>query len=108
MDETKHNALERQLMEELLDSCAYMRKKLGYRPTRFQQMLAEYGAVLTAKKLLAKEDMSKMTGLWELINNKKPELSMEYIVMQDKYRPLFSDEEIKVCIDRLRILEVKI
>lgn len=100
------NELGRQLMEELLESCTYMRKKLKYTPKRFQQMLADYGAVLTAKRLLAKDDMSGMTGLYELIKNDKPELSMEYIVMQEKYRSLFTDEEIKVCIDRLKKLDV--
>ena len=66
-------------------------KNAGYNPSHFSQMLAEFGGVETAKRLLASSKAQEgLNKLWEL--NLLPE-SMEAIVIQEKYQPIFTEEE---------------
>lgn len=66
--------------------------KRGYTPTQFLQMLYQHGGVETAKRLLAaSEPQTGLYRLWELGLLKD---SMEAHVIQEKYHPLFTGEEI--------------
>jgi hypothetical protein len=74
----------------------------GYIPTRFQQMLQQYGGVETAKRLLAaKETQAGLFTLWEL---GLLDQSMEATVIQEKFQPLFTAEEIQEARRRLEEL----
>jgi len=66
-------------------------------------MIEEHGAVDAAKRLLATEKVQ--TGLmrpWELKSLKK---SMEALVIQERFRPLFTDAELAEAHRRLDELE---
>jgi len=63
-----------------------------YRPTYFLQMLDKYGGVETAKRLLTKRE--SQTGLFQLYELNLLSESMEAIVLQERYRDLFTAEEI--------------
>ena len=77
--------------------------KRGYFPTIFLQMLHEHGGVETAKRLLAvKEPQTGFYKLWELCLLHE---SMEAHVIQEKYRPLFTEEEIQEANRRLEALD---
>ena len=52
--------LEHQLKLELEDKMRRAKKECQYNPTRFNQMLARYGAVETAKRLISN---AKKTGI---------------------------------------------
>ena len=77
--------------------------KRGYFPTIFLQMLHEHGGVETAKRLLAvKEPQTGFYRLWELDLLHE---SMEADVIQEKYQPLFTAEEIQEARRRLDELD---
>ena len=72
---------------------------LGYRPTHFLQMVHEHGGVATARRLLSGPvAQSGLTTLWEL---GRLDISMEALVVQERWQPLFSDAERQAARDRL-------
>ena len=72
---------------------------LGYRPIRFRQMVHKHGGVTTAKQLLSGPvAQSGLTTLWEL---GRLDISMEALVVRERWKPLFSDEERQAARDRL-------
>ena len=72
---------------------------LGYRPTRFRQTVHEHGGVGAAKRLLnGPVAQSGLTTLWEL---GRLDISMEALVVRERWKPLFSDEERQAARDRL-------
>ena len=92
-------ALEEQFNEDMLNTYTTSKKELGYNPTRFLQMLSEYGGVQTAKRLIAKEGGSDgFTTLWE---HHRLDLSVEALVLKPEYNELFTDEERDICKKRL-------
>ena len=73
--------------------------KLGYRPTRFLQMVDEHGGVAAARRLLGGPvAQSGLTTLWEL---GRLDISMEALVVQERWQPIFSDAERQAARDRL-------
>lgn len=74
-------------------------KARGYIPTYFIQMLKEHGGVETAKRLLAKSE--PQSGLFELWRLDLLHESMEAVVLREKFRPLFTEEEIAEAYHRL-------
>lgn len=68
----------------------------------FRRMIEEHGAVEAAKRLLATREVQ--TGLMRLWELKALSKSMEAIVIQECFRPLFTDEEIAEARRRLEEL----
>jgi len=74
--------------------------RFGY---RFRQMLEEHGAVDTAKRLLATQEVQAgLMRLWEL---KALNMSMEAFVTQERFDSLFTDDEVAEARRRLDDLE---
>ncbi|MEA3351328.1 MAG: hypothetical protein U9Q82_11950 [Chloroflexota bacterium] len=66
---------------------------------RFRQMIEQYGAVQAAKRLLStREVQAGLMRLWDLRALGK---SMEALVIQDRFRPLFTQDEIEEAHRRL-------
>ena len=96
--------LTRTFEEELREKMIQAKKECKYNPTRFNQMLAQYGGVETARRLIASaqktgnlsEGLSTVV-LWALglINGR--------IGMQAEVRHFFSETEIMYCKNILRI-----
>src|SRR5687768_12257027 len=93
--------LQDQLTNELRGTYEAARKR-GYVATYFLQMLEEHGGVETAKRLLAKSN--PQTGLFELWQMDLLPESMEAIVLQDKFKELFTAEELAEAHQRLEEL----
>ena len=87
---------------QALESTVDVAKKRGYVPTYFMQMLAEYGGVGTAKRLLAKSELQE--GLFELWRLNLLNESMEAVVVQEKYQTLFTEGEVAEANRRLEEL----
>ncbi len=66
---------------------------------RFRQMIDEHGAVIAAKRLLATRQIQ--TGLMRLWEMRALSKSMEALVVQDRFKILFSHEEIAEARSRL-------
>lgn len=76
--------------------------RLGYRPTRFLEMVREHGGVEAARLLLANpEAQSGLTELWLL---GRPDLSMEHLVTSEGFASLFSDDERRKARERLEVI----
>ena len=69
---------------------------------RFRQMIDEHGAVEAAKRLLATQDIQ--TGLMRLWKMKSLSKSMETLVIQERFLPLFTEAEIAEARRRLEEL----
>lgn len=78
-------------------------QKPGYNATLFLNMFYEFGGVVTAKKLLAKEKYIQegVIKLWEL---GRLDLSVEALVLKSEYQSLFTPEEKRIAAKRLKDL----
>ena len=97
--------LSRQFEEELKDKMVKAKKDCKYNPTRFNQMLARYGGVATAKQLIGNSIRTGHTseGYTTLLLCGRLDLSMEDSVCKSVYAPLFSEEEISYCKELLNV-----
>lgn len=90
---------------ELKDKMLRAKKECKYNPTRFNQMLAQYGGVETAKRLIA-SGMATGTvssGYTTLCLCGRLDLTMEHSVCKPEYKDLFTAEEIRYCKDLLGV-----
>lgn len=85
---------------EMFRGVETLKREIGYSANRFLQMLHEHGGVGTAKLLLAKQDLttSGFTTLWEA---KRLDQTMEFFILKDEYRDLFTPEERQTAWNRL-------
>jgi hypothetical protein len=65
---------------------------LGYNPTRFTEMLNTWGAVGTAKRLVASGEIQD--GIRRIVEMGHPELSMESIMLEPQFVSLFTEGEL--------------
>ena len=80
----------------------YRRAKVeaGYNATRFLQMLQENRGVETARILLYAINVSDgYTALWE---RGRLDLTVEALIIREKWHPLFSEQEREIARRRLR------
>ena len=85
--------------EAMLDVYRKAQSECDYNATYFLQMIGEYGGLETAKQLLRKSEVSSgFTALWIC---ERLDLSVEAVVLQEQWRPLFTDEEL--CTARTRL-----
>ena len=76
--------------------------KYQYRATRFLRMVGEQGGVSAAKQLLhAPRHPEGLTRLWELGGLK---ISMEALVLEPRWAPFFTEEELRIARKRLEDL----
>lgn len=85
-----------------LEGTVVAAKARNYIPTYFMQMLGDHGGVETAKRLLVSEE--PQTGLFRLYRIGLMHKSMEAVVLQDKFRPLFKEKELAEAHRRLEEL----
>ena len=98
--------LTRTFEEELREKMIQAKKECKYNPTRFNQMLAQYGGVETARRLIASAQKTGnlSEGLSTLWSCGRLDLSMEESVCKPEYAALFSETEIMYCKNILREL----
>jgi hypothetical protein len=88
-----------------MEGIYYTATKLGYTPTYFLQMVQSMGGYKAAKQLIhAKNPQSGLTKLWEL---GRLDLSMEAHVIKPEYITLFTEDERRICAERLESFEYK-
>ena len=74
----------------------------GYHATYFLQMLDEHGGIETARRLLAGRVQDGFTKLWEY---GRLDLTVECLVLNERFRELFDDDQLKTARRRLCELE---
>ncbi|AWK52113.1 hypothetical protein DIC82_14330 [Clostridium beijerinckii] len=72
----------------------------GVFATIFRETLLREGGLKTAKKLISKN--SGTDGFVRLWESHRLDLSVEVWVLKNKYKEIFTDEERKMCRDRLK------
>ena len=82
------------------------RKECGYTATAFLRMVLDHGGVETARRLLSTDHAQ--SGLYELWNCGKPEISVEYLVLQPEWAELFDETQRERAPRRLTDLGFKI
>ena len=102
--------LAKKFEEELKLKMLRAKKECKYNPTRFNQMLAAYGGIETAKRLIsnAQKTGNPSDGFSTLFICGRLDLSMEDSVCKSEYASLFTDEEIAYCKEVLGISKEKI
>lgn len=83
--------LEEQFHQAMIEIYRRAKEECNYVATRFIQMVAEKGGVATAKSLLASPTPQEgFTHLWEC---GRLDLTVEALVLNPEYSPLFTDQE---------------
>ena len=91
--------LEKLFEQEMIDIYMTAKKECGYTASRFLQMLGAKGGLAAAKQLISKPGGTDgFTTLWE---HGRLDLSVEAHVLKAEYAELFTDEERRMCRERL-------
>lgn len=95
--------LENKFEEEVKDKMIRAKKECKYNPTRFNQMLARYGGVETARILIsrARQTGNMSDGFTTLYMCNRLDLTMEDSVCKPEYHSLFTPEEVTYCMQIL-------
>lgn len=100
---TQPTPLEIEFHKDMIEIYRRAKEECGYNATRFLQMVLNNNGLKTAKKLLATSEPSD--GFTELWRNNRLDLTVENLVLQPRYRSLFTEEELAVARDRLTALD---
>lgn len=94
------NTLAERFDKAMLDVYQRAHDEAGYHATRFFQMLTDMRGVETARTLLHADRVSDgYTALWE---RGRLDLTIEAVILNPQWDPLFSDHERRVARQRLR------
>ncbi|MBD7914667.1 hypothetical protein H9660_05865 [Clostridium sp. Sa3CUN1] len=72
----------------------------NFKAAGFFQMIQTEGAITTAKEIINNSEVTE--GFIKLAECNRLDLSLEALVIQDKYKELFTPKERKICINRLK------
>ncbi len=100
-DPTATLTVEQRFTNEILAAIATCKRELNYHPHRWEQMIAEHGALGTTKIMLRPNHpiTEGFTRLWEL---GRLDLTAEAIAAKPEYDELFTYEELGVAVSRTR------
>lgn len=93
------DALAWQFEEEMKEKIARAKKECKYIPTRFYQMLSQYGGVETSKRLIdtAIQTGNTSDGFTTLLLCNRLDLTMEHSVCKPEFASLFTERQISYC-----------
>lgn len=92
--------LESEFHDAMLEVYRRAKSEAGYSATRFLGMVSERGGLETARYLLHAATVSEgYAALWE---RRRLDLTVEAVILDPKWEPLFSKRERQVAVDRLR------
>ena len=97
------NSLEDEFNEAMLNIYRSAIEACKYRAKAFLAMVVELGGVKAAKKLLAGSELQ--SGLYELFECGRLDLTVENLVLQVRFRELFTPEELQEAERRLELLK---
>jgi hypothetical protein len=92
--------LEIEFHQAMLTIYTCAKNEADYTPARFLGMVAERGGLETARYLLHASTVSEgYTALWQ---RGRLDLTVEAVILDPKWESLFSDDERRIAISRLR------
>ena len=94
------DVLEIEFHEEMLNIYRRAKAEAKYNAMLFLQMVVDQGGLQAARTLINSSSVSSgYTALWE---RDRLDLTVEAMVLQShRYHPLFTDDELKICEERL-------
>ena len=92
-------ALEKCFEQDMIEIYRSAKKECGYNATRFLQMISVQGGLAAARQLIRKPGGTG--GFTALYANDRLELTVEAHVLKPEYAELFTDEERRMCRERL-------
>jgi len=97
------NTLETDFHEAMLDVYRRAKTEAHYNPVRFLRMVSERGGLETARHLLHAPTVSEgYTALWE---RGRLDLTVEALILEPQWQPLFGKEERRIAVERLKEYE---
>ncbi len=94
-------SLETDLHSELLELYQRAGKGAKYWAHRFLRSVRKNGGLATAKRMLGPRTTGQRVGLNALLKAGKPELTMESVILEPRFAPLFTDAELEAARQRL-------
>lgn len=94
-------AVEQELTDALIKGYHEAGKKAGYWARRFQQAVRRNGGLATVQRMLLSQNQQQRKGLDALLEAGQPELTIEAIILQERFRELFTTAELQVAAERL-------
>ena len=91
--------LEKRFEQDMIDIYTTAKKECGYNASRFLQMLGVKGGLAAARQLISKP--SGTDGFATLWEHGRLDLSVEAHVLKPEYAELFTEDERKMCRERL-------
>ena len=89
-------AVEQELTDALIEGYHEAGKKAGYWGRRFLQAVRRNGGLATVQRMLLPRNQQQRKGLDALLEAGHPELTVEAIILQERFRKLFSAGELQV------------
>lgn len=93
--------LEDDLTTELIDGYQRTGNEVGYWGRRFLQAVRRNGGLATVKRMMEPRNVGQRAGLDALLDAGRPDLTVEAIILQPKYRGLFTEAELATAEERL-------
>ena len=90
--------LAREFHAAMLQIYERARDEADYNATRFLLMVHERGGLATARHLLAQPPSDGFTSLFE---KGRLDLAVESLIQRPEFRPLFSDDELRIAVERV-------
>lgn len=91
--------LEKRFDRDMREIYMTAKRECGYNATRFRQLVGTKGGLIAAKQLISKPGGTEgFATLWE---HGRLDLSVEAHVLRPEYGPLFTEEERRICRERL-------
>ncbi len=97
--------LERQFHGAMIDIYKRAKSEAGYNATRFLGMVSEHGGLETATILLHADVVSE--GYVALHQRDRLDLTVEAVMLEKQWWPLFTDGERRIAVNRLKQYEYK-
>lgn len=97
----QHTGLAGEFHVAMTDVYRRAKQEAGYNATRFIQMVAEQGGLTAAKSLMAAPNPSD--GFAVLMAGGFSHLTVEALIVSERFRPLFNDAEVRTAERRLGI-----
>lgn len=94
--------LENLFHNDLINALTQAKEECGYNATRCMQMIARDGGLATAKRLIGNDSSQMTDGFIKMWENRRLELTIEFLVLKPEYEALFTEEERQVCRERLK------
>lgn len=92
---------EDELTAALLEGYQRAGEEVGYWGRRFLQAVRRHGGLATAKRMLSPRTAGQRAGLDALLDAGRPDLTVEAIALQPRFRSLFIPEELDEAAERL-------